>query len=135
MGKMLSLWVVKNPAQWPDTIVPMPLHRKRIVQRGFNQATEIARVLNKQLGIAIDQTLLKRVKNTVTQTGLNEKMRQQNMRKAFIGKVCVGKNPDSYRHVALLDDVVTSGNTVNAAAKTLIDTGVERVSVWAIAKT
>ncbi|WP_424946979.1 ComF family protein [Candidatus Spongiihabitans sp.] len=135
MGKMLSLWAMKNPAQWPDTIVPMPLHRNRIIQRGFNQATEIARVLNKQLGIPIDQTLLKRVKNTVTQTGLHEKMRRQNVRKAFVGKACAGKNPTSHRHVALLDDVVTSGNTVNAAAKALIGAGVERVSVWAIAKT
>ncbi len=133
MGKMFSLWLTKNPAQWqqpPDIIVPMPLHRRRITQRGFNQATEIARVLNKQLGIPINHTLLKRVKNTLPQTGLNEKMRRQNMIKAFTGRAT-----RSHPHVALLDDVVTTGSTVNAAAKALLDAGVKRVSVWAIAKT
>lgn len=135
LAKILSLWVMKNPADLPDTIVPMPLHRKRIVQRGFNQATEIARVLSKQLDIPINQTLLKRVKNTEKQTGLHEKMRQQNVRNAFVGKASTRENPTAYRHVALLDDVVTSGSTVNAAAKALIGAGVECVSVWAIAKT
>ncbi len=144
IGKMLSLWIVKNSSQWhgspPDTIVPIPLHRKRITQRGFNQATEIARVLNKQLGIPINHTLLKRVKNTTPQTGLNGKMRQHNMIKAFVGQAHIGEtkaggNPSPHRHVALLDDVVTSGSTVRAAATALLDAGVERVSVWAIART
>lgn len=134
LGKMLSLWVVKNPAQLPDAIVPIPLHRKRIAQRGFNQASEIARVLNKQLALPVDQPLLKRIKNTVPQTGLNAKMRKQNVTRAFAGRASQ-KNPNVPRHIALLDDVVTSGNTVNAATKALINIGVERVSVWAIAKT
>ena len=155
MGKMLALRIAKNTAQWsvrgsvqesvqesvqgpskyPDTIVPMPLHRKRIAWRGFNQATEIARVLSKQLGIPISHALLKRVKNTVPQTGLNGKMRQQNMINAFVGATNARKTPYPHLHVALLDDVVTSGSTVNAATKALLDAGVERVSVWAIAKT
>ncbi len=140
MGKILSLSIAKDPTPWPDLIVPIPLHRKRMAQRGFNQASEIARVLSKQLGIPINYSLIKRVKNTVTQTGLNEKKRQQNMNKAFIGtrhagKTSTGKNATPYQHVALLDDVVTSGSTVNAAAKALLDVGIRYVSVWAIAKT
>lgn len=143
MGKMLSLWIAKRPVYWqtqgqiecPEAIVPIPLHRKRITQRGFNQATEIARVLHRQLGIPINHTLLERVKNTVPQTGLNRKMRQQNMIKAFVGQTNAGGTAPSYRHVALLDDVVTSGSTVNVAAQALLNVGVERVSVWAIAKT
>jgi ComF family protein len=130
MAKMMSQWIIKSATPLPDIIVPMPLHRQRINQRGFNQATEISRILARQLHIPVEPALLYRVKNTVTQTGLNEKMRSQNMKDAF-----AVKNTRRPEHVALLDDVVTSGSTVNAASQVLVAAGIRRVSVWAIAKT
>jgi len=130
MAKMMATWIMKSATPLPDIIVPMPLHRQRISQRGFNQATEISRSLGQKLCVPVDTGMLHRIKNTVTQTGLNEKMRKQNMKDAFA--VTDKDYPD---HIALVDDVVTSGSTVNAASKALIVAGVIRVSVWAIAKT
>lgn len=130
MGKMLSLWIMKNVNDTPEIIVPMPLHYRRIMHRGFNQSNEISKVVGRHIGVAVDNSLLLRVKNTVTQTGLSEKMRKQNLRGAF-----AVKKTHSYRHVAVLDDVVTSGSTANEAARALIRSGVEKVSVWAISKT
>lgn len=129
MAKMLSLWVMKNPSALPDTIIPIPLHRQRIRQRGFNQSSEISRIAGRILGVPTGHAIIKRVKNTVTQVGLSEKMRAKNVKNAF-----AVKNPGNHRHVALLDDVVTSGSTVNAAAASLIAAGVKRVSVWAVAR-
>jgi ComF family protein len=130
LAKMLSLCVQRSGCTLPDVLVPVPLHRARIMRRGFNQATEIARIAGREFAIPVDCSLLKRVKNTVTQTGLNEKMRQQNMSKAFVATG--SKLP---RHIALVDDVVTSGNTVNSAAAALACCGVRRISIWAVAKT
>jgi ComF family protein len=130
MAKMMAQWIIKSATPLPDIIVPMPLHRQRINQRGFNQATEISRILGRQLCIPVEPVMLSRVKNTVTQTGLNEKMRRQNMKDAFVVKST--RQPG---HVALVDDVVTSGSTVNAASKALVTAGVRGVSVWAVAKT
>ena len=130
MAKMMAQWIKKSATPLPDIIVPMPLHRQRINQRGFNQATEISRILGRQLRLPVESAVLGRVKNTVTQTGLNEKMRRQNMKDAF-----VVKSTGQPGHVALVDDVVTSGSTVDAASKALVAAGVRRVSVWAIAKT
>jgi len=130
MGKMLSQWITKNTDELPDVILPVPLHRQRINDRGFNQAIEIAQVLSKQLGIPLKRSLLSRTINTVSQTGLNEKMRLKNVRKSF--KLL---KPCSYEHIALVDDVVTSGSTVNEAARALKEAGSYNISVWAIAKT
>jgi len=130
LSKMLSRWIVKTTAALPDVIVPIPLHRKRINQRGFNQAVEISALLSRQLNIPLNRRLLRREINTISQTGLNEKMRRINIKRAFsINRPC------GYGHVALVDDVVTSGHTVNEAAKTLRMAGVDSISVWAIAKT
>ncbi len=130
LAKMLSLWAIKNAGAIPQMIIPMPLHRKKICQRGFNQASEIARFAGRMLNIPVCNDILKRIKNTATQTGLSEKMRIENMKHAFSAKP-----NQTVTHVALLDDVVTSGSTVNSAARALKRSGIEKISVWAIAKT
>lgn len=130
MAKMLAWQVRKSGCDLPDILVPIPLHPARIRIRGFNQAMELARLTGNELAIPVVRNLLVRKKNTVTQTGLNEKMRQQNMANAF---VATGSRLP--RHIALVDDVVTSGSTVNAAARTLARSGAGRISVWAVAKT
>lgn len=119
----------KEPRQMPEALIPIPLHRKRLRQRGFNQALEIARSVGAELGIRVCHSLLVRNKNTASQTNLGEAERRRNVKGAFEAAGALG-----YAHVALVDDVVTSGNTVNTAARALKRAGVKTVGVWAAAR-
>ena len=130
LGKMLSSQIMASKSNLPEVIIPIPLHQKRIRTRGFNQASEIAKVVSKNTRIPLQQKYLIRSRNTDSQTGLSEKMRNKNMKHAFIVK-----STKYNEHVALLDDVITSGATVNSAASALLKSGIAKVSVWAIAKT
>lgn len=130
LGAMICMRVWKDPQPLPEVLIPVPLHSARLRQRGYNQAMEIARWVGKELGIEVNYKLLARVKNTASQTGLGEKERHVNMRGAFQATL-----PMKYARVGLVDDVVTSGSTVNAAARALKRAGVETVSVWAAART
>ena len=114
----------------PDCIIPAPLHKERLHERGFNQALELARIISKQLSIPLNYSLCVRKKATPFQSGLSAKQRKRNLKNAF----SVIKTPE-YRHVAIFDDVVTTGSTVNELAKQLKNAGVEIVEVWAIART
>ncbi|MFX6702085.1 ComF family protein, partial [Acinetobacter baumannii] len=91
----------------PNIIIPVPLHKTRLQERGFNQAIEIARVLTKKLNISMDKNSCQRIKATKPQTSLPAKQRANNIKNAF---KCTSEAP--YAHVALLDDVVTTGGTV-----------------------
>ena len=130
LGAMICRRVWKDPGAAPDVLIPVPLHPRRLRQRGFNQALEIARRIGGELGIEVSHSLLTRVKNTVSQTGLGERQRRRNLTGAFHAAA-----PIKHAWVALVDDVVTSGSTVNAAARALKAAGAETVSVWAVAKT
>lgn len=114
----------------PDCIIPVPLHKQRLRERGFNQALELARVVATQFNIPLDYSLCQRNKATPYQSGLSAKQRKQNLKNAFT----VIKQ-HSYKHVAIFDDVVTTGSTVNELAKQLKLSGVETIEVWAIART
>lgn len=114
----------------PECIIPVPLHKQRLQQRGFNQALELARIVSKQLKIPLNYTLCQRNKATPFQSGLSAKQRKQNLKNAFSIS-----NAHSYKHVAIFDDVVTTGTTANELAKQLKQSGVEIVEVWAIART
>ena len=114
----------------PEILIPIPLHRKRILKRGFNQASELGRVVSSELQIPIRYNICRRIKNTTSQTHLNESRRRQNLAHAF-----TVENTADCEHIALIDDVITSGSTVNSLARELLSTGIKQVSVWAIAKT
>ncbi len=120
---------------WPDTalpdmIVPVPLHRERLRQRGFNQALELFRPLAQSLGIPIENRLCVRARPTSAQSGLDKQARRSNVRGAFKVKAnCSGK------HVVIVDDVVTTGSTVGEMARVLKQAGAIRVGVWAVART
>ena len=114
----------------PERIIPVPLHAQRISQRGFNQAAELARYLSRALAIPIAINAVTRVRQTSPQTGLPENSRRKNVRGAFHARA------DVYgRHVAIVDDVVTTGSTVSELALTLKRSGAKRVDVWALART
>lgn len=114
----------------PECIIPVPLHLERLHERGFNQALELARLVAQQLNIPLDYSLCQRNKSTPFQSGLSAKQRKKNLKNAF----AVTKQ-HSYQHVAIFDDVVTTGTTVNELAKQLKQSGVKTIEIWAIART
>ncbi len=128
LGGLLAGYVDKA-AEKPDCIIPVPLHYARYRERGFNQALEIARTVSSALQVPIDFTSCIRHKDTPHQTGLSAKKRRQNLRRAFSVKKTIHA-----RHVAILDDVMTTGSTTNALAAELKKAGASRVDVWVCAR-
>lgn len=114
-----------------DRIVPVPLHPRRLRWRGFNQALLLARQLSRSYGIPADPFTLLRVKETPPQTQLNEEERRRNVRGAF--GVAAGRSIEGAR-ILLVDDVYTSGATVNECSRTLRRAGAADVSVVTLAR-
>ena len=114
----------------PDALVPVPLHRSRLRERGFNQALELARPLGRMLGVPVRSDLLLRTRRTAPQSRLDAGARVGNLRHAF--EACVRSAPPL--HVALVDDVMTTGATLHAAADALFDAGIDRVDAWICAR-
>jgi len=113
-----------------DLIAPLPLHSLRLAERGFNQAAEIAKILSRLCGIAMDAQLAQRVRNTAAQTALPWRERAANMRGAF------GCERDlAGLSIAVVDDVMTTGATLNEFARTLKQSGAARVENWVVART
>lgn len=112
----------------PQALIPIPLHRKRLRQRGFNQALELARFWGRECGIAMQAQVLIRQRQTAVQSSLNAIQRAENVRGAFetYGPIA--------SHVALVDDVFTTGATCKAAAQALYAAGAQRVDVWCLAR-
>jgi len=113
----------------PEVLLPVPLHRERLRERGYNQADEIASLWSREFGIPIERQALTRLRATPSQSGLSATQRTQNMRRAFAWRA-----GHDYRHVAIVDDIVTTGSTVGEITRTLHRAGVEYVEVWAIAR-
>jgi len=105
------------------------LHRARLRSRGYNQSHEIARQVHRRFGIKIDAHLVIRVRNTDPQTTLAPKHRARNVKRAF--KIV---KPVEGRRIALIDDVMTTGHTVNAVARVLKLAGAKEVLVWVVAR-
>ncbi len=113
----------------PDCLLPVSLHKSRLRQRGFNQSIEIARIISKKLGIPVDNDMVIRQRSTDSQTGLNAQQRRKNIKDAF--SVVTDTR---YKHVLIIDDVVTTGSTVNELARVLKKRKVEQVGVLSIAR-
>lgn len=113
----------------PDKLLPMPLHPQRLRERGFNQALEIAKILGKAMELPIDAQSAQRVLNTAAQATLDWEARKKNMRGAFTCNDNV-----MGQHIAIIDDVMTSGATLNELSKTLKQAGATEISVWVVAR-
>ena len=114
----------------PELLIPIPLHHRRLKERGYNQSLELAKSLSKKLAIPIGNTILIRSRDTAPQASLPYEQRKRNMRRAF------KLNPSSLpKHIALIDDVLTTGHTANSAAKLLRHEGVSTIELWTIART
>ena len=114
----------------PDCLAAMPLHPSRLRERGFNQSLELARHLANRLDIPLLPHACQRVRDTPPQTALTWKERGKNMRKAF---TCT--QDLSGLHVAVVDDVMTSGASLNEVARALRRAGAREVSAWVVART
>jgi len=129
LGSMLADAIAINAVELPDCILPVPLYKKRLKQRGFNQSIELARPVANTFNIPLDVQSVKRVRDTRSQTELDKKQRRKNIRAAF--EVV---EPLSAHHVVVVDDVVTTTSTVNEMARKLKRAGARRVDVWSIAR-
>lgn len=118
----------------PELLVPVPLGPGRLAERGFNQSLEIARELARGLGIALEARLLVRTRDTVPQSLLPHRERRANVRRAFT-LTPAGIALVRGRHVAVVDDVMTTGETLNAVASSLKRFGATRVTCLALART
>lgn len=116
----------------PDLLLPVPLATRRLRQRGFNQAAMLARWLGNRLALPCDERLLLRTQDTSAQQDLNAQARKKNLRHAFaLAPAASFKG----RHLALVDDVLTTGATGQALARLLMDAGAARVDVYCLART
>jgi ComF family protein len=132
-GRLLSQLMAQAcaGAPRPDALVPIPLHATRLRRRGYDQALELARPLARQFGLPLRSELLRRCKATAPQSEqASATDRQRNLRDAF--QVPAGVSLPA--HVALVDDVMTTGATLHAAAKALRRAGVPRVDAWVCAR-
>lgn len=114
----------------PDAVLPVPLHRARLRQRGYDQALELAKPLARALQLPLLGDALQRRKATTPQSRLDATTRQRNLGDAFV----VATQAALPAHVVLLDDVMTTGATLHAAARALRDGGVQRVDAWVCAR-
>ncbi len=111
-----------------DAIIPIPIHFKRWLTRGYNQSALIAKYVGKDLAIQVDYKLLSKIKHTQPQTKLNKKKRSKNIAGCFHAK------KSNYKRVAIIDDVMTTRATAHTAAKALQKTGINYIEVWCIAR-
>lgn len=114
----------------PDMLIPVPLHKKRLYERGFNQAIEIARPISRKFNIPIGYKSCKRIVHTAAQSSLPANQRSSNVKNAFVAHKHL-----AYQHVALLDDVITTGHTLTEISRALYDVGVKRIDAWCCART
>ncbi len=125
---LASGWEGLLPQQPPDCVVPVPLSRRRWRERGYNQAHELALELGSRLGSACTPALL-RQRHTAPQAGLSAQARATNVARAFCART-----PLRGLRVALVDDVLTTGATLEAAAQALRDAGARQVEAWVVAR-
>lgn len=128
LGHLMGRWLSQIIDIKPDLLIPVPLHNQRLRERGFNQATEIARPIARQLGCYLDVNSCRRTKTTAPQSELSKKDRMKNVKGAFeVLKPVSG-------HVAIIDDVMTTGSTAHEFATTLLKAGADSVDVWVCAR-
>ena len=114
----------------PDALIAIPLHRARLRQRGYDQALELAKPLARALRLPLLPDRLVRDRDTAPQSRLDAVQRRRNLRRAF----AVDTTSALPAHVALIDDVMTTGATLHAAAHALQRAGVARVDAWVCAR-
>lgn len=113
-----------------EVLIPMPLHGRRQSQRGYNQSQLLAKAIGKHWGLPVASQYCRRTKHIPPQSGLTRKQRVKNIKGVF---EIIHEVP--YRHIAIIDDVMTTGSSVNELAKMFKQAGVQQVDVWCMART
>jgi ComF family protein len=131
LGYLLAAQVTRRGLPRPTALVPIPLHTSRWRERGFNQAAMIAHYTARSLELPCVPTALHRVRATSPQSRLSAAARRRNLLRAFVAGDTARARLGS--HVALIDDVVTTGSTFASAAQALRAVGVVTVECWAVA--
>ncbi|TCT22148.1 ComF family protein [Thiobaca trueperi] len=130
LGQCLAETIRERHLALPEALVPVPLHPRRLRERGYNQALEIARVLGRELALPVAAHGCARIAATPPQSGLTERERRRNLRGAFAVTA-----PLRWRHLAIIDDVMTTGSTVAELSRVLLRAGAAQVEVWTVART
>lgn len=120
--------VLRSESAMPQALLPVPLHRYREFFRAFNQSGQLARQLGRGFGIPVREESLNRIRSTRAQSGLDAVGRRKNIKGAF---TCVDPG---HSHIAIVDDVMTTGTTMAECARVLKASGVRRVSAWVAAR-
>lgn len=123
-GKQVKLHLSEKLRRWKaEALIPVPLHKKRQKKRGYNQAAVLARAISKETGIPVYEDFARRIKNTVPQKELNGQARENNLKKAF--KIC--QNDVKLKTIIIIDDIYTTGSTMDALALECKKAGIETV--------
>ncbi len=130
LADLLAGKIAARTTPLPDLLIPVPLHPARLQSRGFNQATELARTLGRRLAVPVDHRRCQRDRRTKPQSLTPLRLRRRNLRGAFS---VTGELPTA-AHVAIIDDVLTTGHTADELARVLRRAGAARVEVWIIAR-
>ncbi len=112
LGSQIKSWK-------PDALVPVPIHDSKRNERGYNQAELIAEILGKELGIPVNAKCIQRCKKTIPQKELDDQARRNNLKRAF--KIC--QNDVKLKSIIIIDDIYTTGSTIDAIAKAFHKTG------------
>ena len=129
LGSLLAKERLTAGGPLPHCVVPVPLHARRLRDRGFNQANEIAQFAARPLGLRVAAGALRRQKATVAQSGLSLSGRLANPHGAFVATGAL-----TGTRIALVDDVITTGSTAVAAAEALLAAGAAEVELWVLAR-
>jgi ComF family protein len=130
LGHLMADALARRAAPLPELLIPVPLHVQRLRQRGYNQALELGRPIARRLSLRLEPSAVSRTVATGEQTRLDAASRRRNVRGAFAAEGALVRG----RHVALLDDVITTGATVSELARTLRAAGAARIEAWAVAR-
>ncbi|MFP5307328.1 MAG: ComF family protein [Gammaproteobacteria bacterium] len=130
LGELMATRLRAGAPPLPQLLVPVPLHPRRLMQRGYNQALELARAVGTRCGIPLAMQATRRVRATDDQIGQSAAARRRNMRRAFVVEQDL-----SGLHIALVDDVMTTGATLDELARVCRAAGAARIEAWAVART
>jgi ComF family protein len=135
LGVLLAQAVTERGEPLPKLLLPVPLHDTRLRERGFNQAAALARYAGRMLGIPAAPRALKRERDTPSQTSLSMEERHRNVRGAFaVNGARARRSLLGAGHVAVVDDVMTTGSTLAEVKCALLAAGVRQVDLWAVAR-
>ncbi|MFT5708686.1 MAG: ComF family protein [Oceanospirillaceae bacterium] len=130
LAACLAKKITSNPLYvLPQAIIPVPISHLKKLRKGYNQTELLALELTRRINIKTDLSLVSKNRNTQAQAQLSAQLRKSNLKDAF------DVRENSYHHLAIVDDVMTTAATVNEIAKVLQQSGVEKIDVWVLART